>query len=622
MMNKEIKNKQYNINNLQYINIFKKEENNNLFLYNKNDNNKIYSIKNNKENIEINNKDKIMNKINLQNNTCRNEKKNNKIIKRTKTDSKTKYRKMNIIDLLEQPSLEMETFNKIVVGLKCVQKTQFKAKKDLYHIINNNEEINIENKKIKQIDNNISKNNVLSRSYHKHKKDININKNHQIENNKVVFPVNFIRPIDKSITINKKTKDRYQNAINYENIPVIIEEEILENNDEFENNVKDNEKKVNNNEIENNVKDNEKKGNAIKDIRKLIKVFNEFNSIKEIVYNLENYNTIINDLFQNINKEVENNILILNDILLSNLNLLLNNLSINYNTNKRNYIISFINNTKQIILYNTINNKINYYNFESIIDLDINFNNSMCIEYDDNDLIFLSGGKENTIYYSSDMILIISLSKEKIELNGKLPTRKSFHSNIYFEGKLYLLGGIDQNKKCSSNCFYFSVNNKKWFYLPDLNRKRANCSLCIQNKSILYVFRGRDDNNDLSSIEYLDLTDISNRKWNIFIPIDYGYVWTPLENSLIISYNNDKILICGGEDKNGNLFDETFLLDINNKNIYRGKDLLYKASFRFQGCYHKNEIFGIDQNNNFDKNNKIGIHYYNIKNNDWKFILT
>ena len=245
----------------------------------------------------------------------------------------------------------------------------------------------------------------------------------------------------------------------------------------------------------------------------------------------------------------------------------------------------------------------------------------MCIEFDDNDLIFISGGKENTIYYSSDMILIISLSKEKIELEGKLPTRKAFHSSIYFEGKLYLLGGIDQNKKCSSNCFYFSVNNKKWYSLPDLNQKRANCSLCIQNKSILYVFRGRDDNNDLNSIEYLDLADINSKKWNIFIPIDYGYVWTHLENSLVISYNNDKILICGGEDKDGNLFKETFLLDTNNKNIYRGRDLLYNASFRNQGCCNNNEIFGIDQNNNFDKKNKIGIHYYNIKNNEWKIIL-
>ena len=156
--------------------------------------------------------------------------------------------------------------------------------------------------------------------------------------------------------------------------------------------------------------------------------------------------------------------------------------------------------------------------------------------------------------------------------------------------------------------------------MPNLNKQRANCSLCIQNNSILFVFRGRDDNDDLNSIEYIDLNDINKKMWNIFIPIDYAYVWTNLENSLIVSYNNNKILICGGEDKNGNLFKETFLLDTNNRQIYRGKDLLSNASFRFQGCCNQNEIFGIDAKNNFNKN-KIGIHYYNIDNNIWKLIL-
>ena len=592
----------------------KKYKNNNICYYNENGNDKIFSNKNNKniKNVKnYNNMNIIKNDLQINNNKIEDKNNNNKNIKRAKTVSKTKYKKFNIVDLLEQPSLEMEIFNKIIVGLKDVKKTQFKAKIDNYMNTNNKGIINYENKKMNQIDNNISKNNILSGSYQKNKKETNIIKKSQIEKDKVIFPVNFLRSIDKSIAMNVKKKYRYQNIINHENIPVIIEEEILENENE-------------NKEKYIHVVGEEKKENIrknIKNIGKMSKLFNEFNNIKEIVKNLEGYNSIINDLFKYIYKEIENNFIMLNDILISNYNLILNNISINYNTNKRNYIISFIDNTKQIFLYNILEKKYNYYNFESILKLDKNFNNSMCIEYDDKDLIFISGGKEDTEYYSSDMILIISLSKEIIELDGKLPTRKSFHSNIYFEGKLYLLGGIEQNKKCSSNCFYFSINNKKWYYFPNLNKQRANCSLCIQNKSILYVFGGRDDNNDLNSIEFIDLNDINNKTWNIFIPIDYGYVWVHLENSLIISYNNNKILICGGEDKNGNLYKETFLLDINNNNIYRGKDLLCNASFRFQGCCNNNEIFGIDLKNNYYKKNKIGIHYYNIENNEWKLII-
>ena len=65
--------------------------------------------------------------------------------------------------------------------------------------------------------------------------------------------------------------------------------------------------------------------------------------------------------------------------------------------------------------------------------------------------------------------------------------------------------------------------------------------------------------------------------------IHLGFVWFPTQNLVVGSYDSDKILICGGEDKNGNLFIETFLFDINNKKIYTGKDLICIASFRKKG---------------------------------------
>ena len=593
-----------NQNNNNLIRIRDNEELN--FFQSKN-NNRIYSLKdeeNKKSN--KNSKNKINNRLSFKNESLEKEQK----IKRTRTISKTKHKKFNIFDLVGQPSLEMESYNQIIVGLKDIKVNRLKSKKEKENI--SNEELMNKNKnkrinlQLKDIDNNISKKIMISNSYNNYKKE---NNNTETDHNKkLIFTNNFMREVDKSIDMNKLNKrDRYQ-SIKQENIPIIIEEEPEGNIKESLNREKE-------------MKDEKNIKNHHKDIKKMSTFLNEFNKIKDIVYNLKGYYSINEDLYTYINNKIEYNIFALKQIILSNYNLLLNGISYKViKENKRTNIISFVENTKQIILFNMTEKKYIFKNLETALKNYPNFKNSMCIEYDDKDLIFISGGEESSKYYSSDRFIIISLSNEKIELEGILPTRKSFHSNIYLEGKLYFLGGYGPYKRCSSNCFYYSVNDKKWNGLPNLNKPRVNFSLCILNNSILYVFRGKDDNEVLDSIEYLDL-NANNNSWITVAPIDYGFVWFPAENSLAVNYGEDKIIICGGEDKNGNLCKETFLFDVNNKNVYRGQDLFYGASFRHQGGYHKKELFGIDIRNDYSKRKTIGIHFYNFEKSDWNLII-
>ena len=588
----------HNFNNIQFIKYRQKEEINSR-LYIIKEKNKIYSIKNNNENIRINNiieNNKIQN---FNNNDNIEEEKKDPKMKRAKTTSKIKNKKFDIMDLLGQPSLEMESFNKIIVGLKDIKVMKFKTKKEEKE----NSDIKdseINNKiQLRNIDNNVSKNNILSRSYKKNKNEVKIKIN-QKEKNKDIFPANFLRTIDKSIDMNNKIKDRYQNEIKQDNIPIIIEEVSQENDNE-------NGKII----LINNQK---------KEVKKMGKIFKEFNNIKKEVESLEEYNSLINNLYSYIINKIEINILLLNDILNSNFILLLNKITNNHHIYKKNNIISLVENSQQIIIYNIVKKEYKYKNLDNILKNNFAFNNSMCIEYDDKDLIFLSGGETNINNYRSDTFIIINIEKENIEFEGNLPSKKSFHSNIFFNEKLYLIGGLEENKKCSSSCYYYSVNYKKWINLPNLNKPRANCSLCIQNNTFLYSFRGRDDNYDIDSIEYINLNNI-NKLWTLFTPIDYGYVWHPAENSLVLNYNEEKILICGGEDIKGNLFKETFLLETNSNKIYRGKDLLLASSFRFQGGIYSDEIFGIDIKNNYNIRNKIGIHLYNFESNEWKLML-
>ena len=56
-------------------------------------------------------------------------------------------------------------------------------------------------------------------------------------------------------------------------------------------------------------------------------------------------------------------------------------------------------------------------------------------------------------------------------------------------------------------------------------------------------------------------------------PKDIGFVWNAAQNSLVLAINKGKILILGGEDKNGNLLDDTFLYETESKKVYKDIDL-------------------------------------------------
>ena len=108
----------------------------------------------------------------------------------------------------------------------------------------------------------------------------------------------------------------------------------------------------------------------------------------------------------------------------------------------------------------------------------------------------------------------------------------------------------------------------------------------------MYVFRGRDDKDVLDSIEYIKFN--LRNSWKIFKPIDYGYVWNTAENSLVMTLDRGKILICGGEDSNGNFLSDTFLFETHTKKIYKGIDLAIPASFRSHGCFNLGKYYFID----------------------------
>ena len=347
-------------------------------------------------------------------------------------------------------------------------------------------------------------------------------------------------------------------------------------------------------------------------------MLSNYNSTKESADKLKKYYDMISFLSSEINNDIDNNISLLNDKIMSNYDLLLSEIAFKSPRVQKNFCFSFFPNTYNIILYDPFNKKFTLKNFNHILNNNNKtilkpFDLSNSIIFDDNDLICITGGTS-----SNDKIIIISLSNEKIIYNKAMPCRKAFHKSIFLNNKLYIIGGETQNKKVSSECFSFDLSQKNWNSLPQLKKARKNFSLCFYNDSILYVFMGEDDINILDSIEFIDINNLNSKKigWSIFKPIDYGYVWHSMKNSLVINIDRDKILICGGEDNKNNLYKDCFLFKPSNNNIFKGIDLRVPAAFISEGCLYKDEIFEFDYKNKTQNHFWI-LHIYNIKNNFW-----
>jgi hypothetical protein len=376
------------------------------------------------------------------------------------------------------------------------------------------------------------------------------------------------------------------------------------------------------------------------------KIFKNFNNIKDIVNNVNKYVKRAEYIGDNVDNNLNHNINLLKKNISEDYTLLLDDVVNNFINNQRRFLFSFKNNTKFIILYDTEYNNFIPLDLSDIIPDFPNFNSSMqfeFIEYNDHYLLFISGGNSRILKskespnHSNDTFIIINIkinidisNKNKInykkkyilEHKDKMPSGKSNHSIIFHNNNLYVIGGFDINKKITNECFYFSYKEKKWYELPQLNIPRANGSLCIYNKSLLYIFRGRDNETELNSIEYLniniDLNNTNDNKWILVNVVDYGYVWNKIYNSCTVVLDENKILIFGGEDENI-LYKESFLFDIKGNSIYRGMNLKIPAAFNSQGIYNNGKVYGFDfKNKNGDYEHKV--HIFDIKSNIWTLI--
>lgn len=341
------------------------------------------------------------------------------------------------------------------------------------------------------------------------------------------------------------------------------------------------------------------------------KVIKNFNKIKDVIAKLKLYRQEITLISEKIKKQISVNKDIIKNDIIRDYGLLLKDISHAYIQRHNRYIINCIENSKKVRLYDA---KRKVFELKSLDILKYSFNLSSSIAFDDLDLIFISGG----IYYNhiSDMLQIIRWTNGKLETNETIPTKRAYHSSIYFQNKIYLIGGIGDQNYYLRECENYSIITHKWECMPFLNYPRANPTLCIYNNSFIYVFRGSDKDSMLDTVEFLGLKNY-NTGWTVYQPEDPGLSWFGCEFSGATSIDENSIMIFGGMDKTGKMYHHSFILDPIKKTVFRTKDLAKGAGFKQSATYLQNEVIALDFKNESRNLETKGVHSFSLINNRW-----
>ena len=483
----------------------------------------------------------------------------------------------DILEDIEEP----KTINKIIVGLDGVK--VFTEKKKINDLMKDNSFLN----------NNI---NPLAQSVSNYLSNYQFNKR------------NFDNLLNEDpVKLSPRGKRNYE----------IIRKRNLFMNQNNLNNLEMKEKKYKesqNKKVNNSFEINKKEYNEIQIMNKTVK---NFNKIKDILNKMNKYsNEYINTNTLLIN-QIDKNSQEINDKIVSDYCLLLNEISYNFHQSYKRFIISYTENTTKISLYDTRLEKYQTKDFKETLKNFPSLNHSLSVIFDDFDLFFISGGIEFANYDSSNLLLSFRWSSMKIEFIDKMPQKRAFHSSIYFDNKLYIIGGMGEKNNFLYECYCFHITKKKWEKIPNLNTPRLNPSLCIYNNNYLYVIRGSNKIESIDTIEFINIKNF-NEGWTLFKPYDPSFSWFGCDTSLSITISKNKILIFGGRDKNGKLFHHSYFLDVEKRTVYRGKDILVSANFKFCGSLYQDKVIAIDWKNSTNNKNH-GRHIYDLKKKKWLF---
>ena len=218
---------------------------------------------------------------------------------------------------------------------------------------------------------------------------------------------------------------------------------------------------------------------------------------------------------------------------------------------------------------------------------------------------FAQGGAycnyENSLYFSGGQDYIKDAGKLLFLINIndfgknaiKLPDMKYSHYNhsmIGNKGKIYVIGGY-----CSNKCEVYDIASKTWSEIPDLIEKERQRSMLFIDNNFLYCFMGRTQNDFLTSVERLNLDNVSAGWESIIVNTGNERINLKFYGAGIIrTNNNNKIFFIGGKKEKRNK-EEGFKRSIFEFSFDDFK--MTKSDFKIENdlIFVENKLFSMDE---------------------------
>ena len=175
---------------------------------------------------------------------------------------------------------------------------------------------------------------------------------------------------------------------------------------------------------------------------------------------------------------------------------------------------------------------------------------------------FLIGGTDNGNCFQ--------FKDGSITPKANMSIQRSFMSVISYDQLIFAIGGYDfaeKNQTGSIEIYEVQTNEWKTGILKDLIVPRSQAGALLMNSTSIYVFGGYSKSlGTLSSIEHISIETKENKLIELNLPI-------PLRRFGLFPISENKAILLGGESKNSQKIDKTFIVDLNEKKVKEGLTL-------------------------------------------------
>ena len=268
------------------------------------------------------------------------------------------------------------------------------------------------------------------------------------------------------------------------------------------------------------------------------------------------------------------------------------------------YAISSLTKSKSILCFDYINKKFSFRDYADFGEFQENyllsFENGN--EYSKNNSIFLVINNNYFIITGENCDMLYVYNSLERTMN-KLCSLKNNHSNgalINYSDNLICISG-NYNKKVE----LFNQSKNIWTDLPELQVERRSFSTCLIKNKYLFCLFGYNfpSKQNLNTIEYLDIENYNNSSWKYLYYKNENLLSLYISSAIGINYNDEKIIIVGGNNGKENIPNEYFYQIILSETFEIDKESYVEKIKRKIKDIDKNQCYIFNKGYNIFKNN-------------------